>query len=622
MVTGGEDRKVNLWAVGRTTPILSLAGHANAIECVTLDWPEEIVVAGSSSGTIKLWDLEHAKGTFKSHTPTRILVSGGRCITVSKATASLEFHPFGDFFASGSVDRLVKVWDVRRKGCIQTYTGHSGTVRILRITPDGRWIVSGGEDGLVKLWDMTAGKLLQTFADHAGSIRSLALNPSEFLLATAGADRMLRFYDLQTFECVSSSDLSNSAAAARGVVPSSAGSPSIWQWEPAMCRDVIPASWQNVADIRVVAEDDKLIGATLDQNFVGMWGIDLSRSPVETNVAPSKKAFASMPHPDITESPRLHRDEVPIKHRASADDLREVRRSDEDEPVKIGTLQPKPTSSQSKGGYPASAPSSNATFGSRGLGPADDHEDFGEEDRGWEPGSGRASTETGATAVEDPRPSFIGAGSGEKILNLDLGKFVQNTRGRGPFIPLSFPTHTPPPLPGSLTQHTTQITNVLLTRLAMLRTVRAAWDEGNIRPALEAMIECGDAAVRVDVLRVVNLRPKLWTLEGCALVLPMLVELLFEVYEDYIATACATTRVLCKSFAPMILSALDSSATVSPGVDLVREDRIARCKACHRSFVDLAITLDELKRSSGKVGITVRETLGELDVFLKGRPMM
>lgn len=33
----------------------------------------------------------------------------------------LDVHPYGDFVASGSLDTNIKVWDVRRKGCIFTY---------------------------------------------------------------------------------------------------------------------------------------------------------------------------------------------------------------------------------------------------------------------------------------------------------------------------------------------------------------------------------------------------------------------------------------------------------------------------------------------------------------------
>jgi katanin p80 WD40 repeat-containing subunit B1 len=61
LVTGGEDHKVNMWAIGKPNAILSLSGHTSAVESVTFDSAEAIVVAGAASGTIKLWDLEEAK---------------------------------------------------------------------------------------------------------------------------------------------------------------------------------------------------------------------------------------------------------------------------------------------------------------------------------------------------------------------------------------------------------------------------------------------------------------------------------------------------------------------------------------------------------------------------------
>lgn len=40
----------------------SLSGHQSAVECVSFDSAEEVVVAGATGGTVKLWDLEQAKG--------------------------------------------------------------------------------------------------------------------------------------------------------------------------------------------------------------------------------------------------------------------------------------------------------------------------------------------------------------------------------------------------------------------------------------------------------------------------------------------------------------------------------------------------------------------------------
>ena len=38
-----------------------MQGHQSSVECVSFDWNEEVVVAGSAAGTLKLWDLENSK---------------------------------------------------------------------------------------------------------------------------------------------------------------------------------------------------------------------------------------------------------------------------------------------------------------------------------------------------------------------------------------------------------------------------------------------------------------------------------------------------------------------------------------------------------------------------------
>ncbi|XP_020878152.1 uncharacterized protein LOC9307403 isoform X2 [Arabidopsis lyrata subsp. lyrata] len=108
LVTGGEDHKVNLWAIGKPNAILSLYGHSSGVDSVTFDASEGLLAAGAASGTTKLWDLEEAK------------------------------------------DTNLKIWDIRKKGCIHTYKGHTRGVNVLRFTQDGRWTVSGGKDYVVK----------------------------------------------------------------------------------------------------------------------------------------------------------------------------------------------------------------------------------------------------------------------------------------------------------------------------------------------------------------------------------------------------------------------------------------------------------------------------------------
>ena len=43
----------------------SLSGHNSPVECVRFSSSEELVAAGSQSGSLKIWDLEAAKSKYK-----------------------------------------------------------------------------------------------------------------------------------------------------------------------------------------------------------------------------------------------------------------------------------------------------------------------------------------------------------------------------------------------------------------------------------------------------------------------------------------------------------------------------------------------------------------------------
>ncbi|KXS15134.1 WD40 repeat-like protein [Gonapodya prolifera JEL478] len=303
LVTGGEDRRVNLWAIGKPQAIMSLVGHTSPIESVTLDWPEEIAVAGAGNGSIKLWDLDHSKviRTLTGHKPTF-------------RVGALEFHPFGEFFASGSADATCKIWDVRRKGCIQTYH-NDDAISVLRISPDGRWIACGGMSGTVKIWDMTAGRLLRNFCDHVLSVTSLSFNPAEFSMASLSIDQTLRVYDLTNFESIGVGRVEGkpgllefSGSGSTMLVATSTGVQT-WALDPTLPLGRISIPWDTtsvpvspgistgtrpshptnpqtlpiapVADMKIVSDGNGLVAATLRHNSVSVWNVDLSeRVPI------------------------------------------------------------------------------------------------------------------------------------------------------------------------------------------------------------------------------------------------------------------------------------------------------------------------------------------------------
>ncbi|XP_021913295.1 katanin p80 WD40 repeat-containing subunit B1 isoform X2 [Zootermopsis nevadensis] len=269
LVTGGDDKKVNLWAVGKHNCIMSLSGHTTPVECVQFGHTEELVCAGSQTGALKIWDLEAAKIV--------------RTLTGHKGTIRcMDFHPYGDFLTSGSLDTSIKLWDIRRKGCIFTYKGHKLTVNSLKFSPDGQWIASAGEEGLVKLWDIRAGRLLKEFTDHGGPVTTVEFHPNEFLLASGSSDRTVNFWDLENFQLVSTTD--RDCGAIRCIYFSQGGEClyagsqdvlKVYGWEPAWTYDTIPVGWGKIQDIATA--QNQLISASFHMANVVLCVVDLKR---------------------------------------------------------------------------------------------------------------------------------------------------------------------------------------------------------------------------------------------------------------------------------------------------------------------------------------------------------
>ncbi|CAG0879629.1 unnamed protein product [Darwinula stevensoni] len=269
LVTGGDDKKVNLWAVGKPNCIMSLSGHSTPVECVRFGPSEELVCAGSLSGAMKIWNLEAAKivRTLNGHK------ANIRCI---------DFHPYGDFLASGSLDTNIKLWDIRRKGCIYTYHGHTMTVNSLKFSPDGQWIASAGEDTTVKLWDLRAGKLLKEFSGHTASVSSVEFHPDELLLASGGNDRKVHFWDLESLNLVSSTEADCAAIRCiyfdpegKRLFAGSQGVLKVYGWEPGRTYDTLIMGWGNVHDIATAQK--QLIGASFHMTNVSLYVVDLKR---------------------------------------------------------------------------------------------------------------------------------------------------------------------------------------------------------------------------------------------------------------------------------------------------------------------------------------------------------
>ncbi|CAH2268809.1 katanin p80 WD40 repeat-containing subunit B1 isoform X2 [Pararge aegeria] len=269
LATGGDDKKVNLWAIGRQGCLMSLSGHTTPVECVCFGHSEDLVCAGSQTGALKIWDLEAAKllRTFTGH---------------KGAIKCMDFHPYGDYLTTGSCDSNIKLWDTRKRGCIVTYSSHRLAVNSLQFSPDGQWIASACEDGFVKVWDVRVGKVLQEFVEHTSGVTCVKFHPHEFLLASCGTDRTVNFWDMEKFQLVSKFEKDNTSI--RHMTFSDDGATllgcgndglHVIGWEPARVLDTINGHWGQIHDITVA--QTQLIAGSFHSTYVVLSVVDLSK---------------------------------------------------------------------------------------------------------------------------------------------------------------------------------------------------------------------------------------------------------------------------------------------------------------------------------------------------------
>ncbi len=134
-------------------------------------------------------------------TPTsRPQTRGWRCVHTLKGHSSLVTSAAvsnnGLILVSGSLDKMVKIWNLNTGELLRALAGHGDAVNSVAITPDGQIVVSCGDDGSIKLWLVSSGTVLASIPGHLRDINSVAISRDGQILASGSEDRTVKIWDL------------------------------------------------------------------------------------------------------------------------------------------------------------------------------------------------------------------------------------------------------------------------------------------------------------------------------------------------------------------------------------------------------------------------------------------
>jgi WD repeat-containing protein 48 len=165
--------------------------HADYVRCLAHSRERGWIASGGFDRTIKLWDISRAHTTppanpvtsvfsqphgthITQKDPEPLMTLSAPDTTGPKASIyALACDPAGLLLASGSPERVVRLWDARSGKRTAKLVGHTDNIRSLVLSDDGRWLLSASSDASIKLWSVAAQRCLHTFTHHTESVWSL-----------------------------------------------------------------------------------------------------------------------------------------------------------------------------------------------------------------------------------------------------------------------------------------------------------------------------------------------------------------------------------------------------------------------------------------------------------------
>ncbi|KAF1322661.1 Wd repeat-containing protein 16, partial [Globisporangium splendens] len=137
-----RDRSILCWDLRNERRISSHVQRMGGINTVALSNNQKLVLSAGQEKRISYWDL-------RIESPVHIIHKAYD----EEATCIAVVHTL-DIFATGSSDRLVKIWDFTSGELLLDGVGHSGNVRSVAFSPDDRQLVSVGDDGSILVWNV------------------------------------------------------------------------------------------------------------------------------------------------------------------------------------------------------------------------------------------------------------------------------------------------------------------------------------------------------------------------------------------------------------------------------------------------------------------------------------
>ncbi|ORX92113.1 dynein regulator [Basidiobolus meristosporus CBS 931.73] len=203
IVSASRDKTIRIWDFASGYCVKTLTGHTEWVRSISISEDNLLFVSASNDQSVKVWDVETGE--------CKLDLRGHEHVVECAIFAPVLSYPYirelvgingnskdqpipGQFIASGSRDKTIKLWDATGQ-CIRTFVGHDNWVRGLVFHPSGKFLLSASDDKTIKIWEIKTGRCMKTFEAHSHFVTCIAFNMSSPVVATGSVDQILKIWE-------------------------------------------------------------------------------------------------------------------------------------------------------------------------------------------------------------------------------------------------------------------------------------------------------------------------------------------------------------------------------------------------------------------------------------------
>ncbi|POY70148.1 hypothetical protein BMF94_6731 [Rhodotorula taiwanensis] len=203
IVSASRDRTIRVWEVSSGYCVKTISGHNDWIRSVLPSSDGALFISCSVDQTARIWDAQKGdtKSELRGHEHvveaavfapiaaySAIRELGGITMSASRAA---EAKTVGQYAATGSRDKSIRIWDTSSGQCLKTLVGQpvriqtqrslssvlflldDNWVRALVFHPSGKFLISASDDKTIRTWDLATGRCLKVLEAHNHFVTTL-----------------------------------------------------------------------------------------------------------------------------------------------------------------------------------------------------------------------------------------------------------------------------------------------------------------------------------------------------------------------------------------------------------------------------------------------------------------